>query len=161
MGDDFEREIVAPEIGQRARFEKQPLIAQFIGEIGGTRGAQDRKRAVGLSVHQINHGQPRRHLRACRALQPVIDLILQKIRSLIQQVDRDEAIGQAADHLVAAAADRRQLTKVVKQRQRLDWPKARRPCRQGTATRMSPPPGLRSGGSCRSPDAPPAALRIT
>ena len=108
------------EIGQRPRFEKQPLIAEFVGEIGRARGAQEREGAVGLAVHQIDYGQSRRHLRARSTLQPAIDLILQKIRSLIQQVDRDETIGQAADHLVAAAADRRQLAEIVKQSQRIN-----------------------------------------
>src|SRR6185312_15345493 len=37
-----------------------------------------------------------------------------------EQIDRDEPVGEFADHLVAAAADRGQLAIVVKQAERLD-----------------------------------------
>ena len=111
---------MAAEIGQRARFKQQALVAQFVGEVGGAGGAQRRQRPVGLAVHQINDRKPRRDLRARGALQAVVDLILQQIGGLIEQVDRDQTVGEPADHLVAAAADRRQLAKVVEQRQRID-----------------------------------------
>ena len=108
------------EIGQRARFEQEPLVAQFVGKIGGAGRAQRRQRPVGLAVHQIDDGKPRRHLGARRALQTVIDLVLQQVGGLIEQIDRHQPVGKTPDHLVAAAADRRQLAKVVEQSERID-----------------------------------------
>ena len=116
IGDDVEREIVAADVALRARLQQQPLLAQFAREIGDPRRAKRRDRAVRLAVHQIDHRQPRRDLRARRALQPMIDLILQQFAGLIEQIDRDQAIGEAADHFVAAPADRRQFAIFVEHR---------------------------------------------
>jgi hypothetical protein len=48
-------------------------------------------------------------LRTGRAAQTLVDLISQKLGGLFEQVDGNEAIGQAADHLVAERADRHQI----------------------------------------------------
>ncbi len=48
-------------------------------------------------VHQIDHGEPRRHLRARRALQAVVDLVLQQLGALVEQIDRDQPLGELAD----------------------------------------------------------------
>ena len=68
VGDHFQRQVVTGEIGQRARFEEEPLISQIVGQAAGAACAQSRQGAVGLAVHQINDGKPRRHLRARGAL---------------------------------------------------------------------------------------------
>ena len=107
-------------VGQRARFEQQALVAHFVGEVGGAGRAQRRQRAIGLVVHQIDDRQPRRHLRARGALQAVVDLVLQQLGGLVEQIDRDQPVGEPADHLVAAAADRGELAEIVEQRQRVD-----------------------------------------
>ena len=46
--------------------------------------------------------------------------MLEQLGRLVEQVDRDQPVGQPADHLVAAAPDRRQLAEIVEQRQCLD-----------------------------------------
>ena len=46
LGDHFEREIVAADIGQRARLEQQPLLAQFVGKLGAARRLQGGDRAL-------------------------------------------------------------------------------------------------------------------
>ena len=121
IGDDVEREIVASDVALRARLQQQPLLAQFAGEVGDARGAKRGDGAVRLAVGQIDHGEPRRDLRARRALEPMVDLVLQEFGGLIEQVDRDQPIRQPADHLVAAPADRRQFAVFVEHR------RARRP----------------------------------
>jgi len=42
--------------------------------------------------------------RARDAFQALFDLMIQKLFRRRQKIDRDQAIGQAADHLVAVAA---------------------------------------------------------
>jgi hypothetical protein len=44
----------------------------------------------------------------------MVDLMLEQLRGLIEQVDRHEAVGQPADHLVAAPADRGQFAEILK-----------------------------------------------
>ena len=73
-----------------------------------------------LVVHQVDHGEPRRDLGARCALQAVVDLVLQQLGGLVEQVDRYQPVGEPADHLVAAAANRSQIAKVVEQAQRFD-----------------------------------------
>ena len=107
-------------IGQRARLDQQALVAHLVGEIGGARGAQRRLRPVRLVVEQIDHREPGRDLRARGALQAVVDLVLQQLGRLVEQIDRDQPVGEPADHLVAAPADRRQLAEIVEQAERLD-----------------------------------------
>ena len=48
-------------------------------------------------------------------LQAVVDLVLEQFGRLVEQVDRDQPVGEPADHLVAAAADRGQLADIVEQ----------------------------------------------
>ena len=109
VGDDVEREVVAADVALRARLQQQPLLPQFAGEIGDAGGAQRRDRPVRLAVGQIDHREPCRDLRARRALQPLVDLVLQEFGGLVEQIDRDQPVGEATDHLVAAPADRRQF----------------------------------------------------
>ena len=111
---------MAADVALRARLQQQPLLAQFAGEIGDPRGAQRRDGAFRLAVGQIDHRQPRGDLRARRAFQPVVDLILQEFAGLIEQIDRDQPIREPADHFVAAPADRRQFAKFVEQPERVD-----------------------------------------
>ena len=120
IGDHFERQVVAADVGQRARFEQQPLVAQLVVDSRrcGSRAAS--RAPVGLAVHQIDDRQPRRDLRARGALQPMVDLVLQQLGRLIEQIDRDQPVGEPPDHLVAAPADRRQFAEIVEQRERLD-----------------------------------------
>ena len=54
------------------------------------------------------------------AVEALVDLMIQKLFGRRQQVDRHQPFGQAADHLVAVAADRRQLDEIVEQGERLD-----------------------------------------
>src|SRR6185437_1911259 len=56
--------------------------------------------AVRLAVGQVNHRQAGCDLRPRRALEAVIDLVLQELGGLIEQVDRDQPVGETADHLV-------------------------------------------------------------
>ena len=86
IADHFQRQSCRP-VSDNARASSNPLAAHLVGQIGGTGGAQRRQRAIGFAVHQIDHRQPRRHLRPRGALQPVVDLVLQQIRGLIEQVD--------------------------------------------------------------------------
>ena len=111
---------MAADVALRARLQQQPLLAQFAGKVGDARGAKRRDGAIRLAVHQVDHRQPCGDLRARRALQPVIDLVLQKFAGLVEQVDRDQPVGQPADHFVAAPPDRRQLAIFIEQRQRID-----------------------------------------
>ena len=120
IGDQFQRQVVAADIGQRARLQQQPLVAQFIGQIRGARGLQRRQRAIGLAVHQIDDREPGRDLGARGALQAVIDLVLEQFGGLVEQIDRHQPVGEPADHLVAAPPDRRQLAEIVEQAERLD-----------------------------------------
>jgi hypothetical protein len=71
-------------------------------------------------VEQVDHCEPRCDLRARGALQAVVDLMLQQLRRLVEQINRNQAVGEAADHFVAAPADRRQFAKVVEQAERFD-----------------------------------------
>ena len=107
-GDHLEREIVAADIGQRAGLDHQPRHADLVGEVGGAGRAQHRLRLVRLVVHQIDHRKPRRHLRARGALQAVVDLVLQQLGALVEQIDRDQPLGELADlrrdHVPAEAA---------------------------------------------------------
>ena len=111
---------MAADVALGARLQQQPLLPQFAGEIGDPRRAQRRDRPVRLAVGQVDHGQARRDLRARRALQPLVDLILQQFGGLVEQVDRDQPVREPADHLVAAPADRRQFAKLVEHRERVD-----------------------------------------
>ena len=119
-GDHLEREIVAADVGQRARLDHQPRHADLVGEVGGAGRAQHGLRLVRLVVHQIDHGKPRRHLGARGALQAVVDLVLQQLGALVEQIDGDEPLGELADHLVAAPADRGELAEIVEQAERVD-----------------------------------------
>ncbi len=111
---------MAADVGQRARLEQQPLIAQLVREFGDARRAQRRQRPVRLAVHQIDHRKPGRDLRARGALQPMVDLVLQQLGRLVEQIDRDQPVGEPPDHLVAAPADRGQLAEIVEQAERID-----------------------------------------
>ena len=108
------------DVALRARFQQQPLLPQFAREIGDARRAQRRDGAVRLAVGQVDHGQARRHLRPRRTLEPLVDLVLQQLGRLVEQVDRDQPLGQTPDHLVAAPADRRQLAVFVEHAERVD-----------------------------------------
>ena len=107
-------------------------------------------RAVRLAVHQIDHRQPRGDLRARRALEPVIDLVLQQFARLIEQIDRDETIGETADHLVAAPADRRQIAKLIEHRQRFDRRQIVALSAVERSARTAPPLRPASGATLRS-----------
>ena len=126
---------MAAGLRQRARFEEQALIAQFVRQFRGARLLQGGDRALRLAVHQIDDGQARRDLGARPALQAVVDLVLQQFGGLIEQVDRHQPVGEAADHLVAAESDRGEVAIVVEQAERLDRRQARRLCRRGTGCR--------------------------
>ena len=111
---------MTPDVALRARLQQQPLLAQFAGEIGDARGAKGRDGAIRLAIGQVDHRQACRHLRARRAFQPLVDLILQQFAGLIEQIDRDQPVREAADHFVAAPPDRRQFAIFVEQAERVD-----------------------------------------
>ena len=111
---------MASDVALRARLQQQPLLTQFAGEIGDARGAKRRDGAIRLAVGQVDHGETCRDLRPRRALEPVVDLVLQEFAGLIEQIDRDQPIRKPADHFVAAPPDRRQFTKFVKHPERVD-----------------------------------------
>ena len=75
---------------------------------------------IRLAAGQIDHGEARRDLRARRALQPFVDLVLQKFTGLVEQIDRDQPLGEPPDHFVAAPPDRRQFTILVEHPKRVD-----------------------------------------
>ena len=118
---------MAADIALRARLQQQPLLAQFAGEIGDAGGAKRRDGAVGLAVGQIDHGKAGGDLRARRAFQPLVDLVLQQFGRLVEQVDRDQPVGEPADHLVAAPADRGQFAKLEEHRRAPRSAAGRRP----------------------------------
>ena len=94
--------------------------AHLVGEIGGAGRPQRGLRLVRLAVHQIDHRKPRGDLRARGALQPVVDLVLQQLGRLVEQIDRNQPVGEPPDHLVAAPADRGQVAEIVEQAERID-----------------------------------------
>ncbi|MGY3119463.1 hypothetical protein ACVWXQ_003400 [Bradyrhizobium sp. S3.14.4] len=100
--------------------QQQPLLPQFAGEIADAARAQRRDRHVGLAVGEVDHGQARGDLGAGCAFEPMVDLVLQQLGGLVEQVDRGETVGETADQLVAAAADRRQLAELVEHPERFD-----------------------------------------
>ena len=55
-----------------------------------------------------------------RALQAVIDLVLEQFGGLVEQIDRHQPVGEPADHLVAAPPDRREIAEIVEQAERFD-----------------------------------------
>ena len=120
IGDDLVGDVVPAEVGKRPRFKQQALVAQIVVEVGDARRAQRRQRILGFAVHHVDHREPRGDLRARRALQAVVDLVLQQLAGLVEQIDRDQPVGEPPDHLVAAPADRGQLAEIVEQRERVD-----------------------------------------
>ena len=108
------------DLRQRARLEQQALIAQLVRQLRRCGSPASAERPVGLAVHQVDDGEPGRDLRARGALQPMVDLVLQQLGGLVEQIDRDQPVGEPADHLVAAPADRRQLAEIVEQAERVD-----------------------------------------
>ena len=147
---------MAADIGERASLQQQALVAQLVVQVGDAGGAQHRQSPIGLAIHQIDDGKSRRDLRTRRTLQPMIDLILQKLGRLIEQIDRDQAVGEPADHLVAAAADRGQFAEIVEQSERIDRRQSVALSRQETDRRRSPPPRPGCAASTPSSDAPQA-----
>ena len=73
--------------------------------VGDSGAASQGKLAAEVKVTDLI-AQPDRHLRPRGALEPVIDLVLKKVGGLVEQIHRHQSIGEPADHLVAAAADR-------------------------------------------------------
>ena len=143
----IEREIVASNVALRAQLQQQTLLAQLAGEIGNAGGAKRVNGAFRPAVRQIDHRQARRDLRAGRALQTIVDLVLQQVGGLIEQVDRNQPVRKPADHLVAAPTDRRQLAEFVEQGKRIDRRQVvGRPARNTCAKASTPPP---------DPDVPP------
>ena len=55
-------------------------------------------REIGLAVGEIDHGELRRDLRARRAFEALVDLVLQELGGLVEQIDRHQPVGQPADH---------------------------------------------------------------
>ncbi len=170
---------MAADVALRPRLQQQPLLTQFAGEIGDPRGAQRRDGAVRLAVGQVDHGKPCGDLRARRTLQPLVDLILQQLAGLIEQVDRDQPVGEPADHFVAAPPDRRQLAIFIEHPERVDRrqvvalrtedraAQTVRPRRPGPAARFpnwaaawlrsAPPPAIRRSARCRRRSSPSTA----
>ena len=111
---------MAADIALRAGLKQQPLRAQFAGEIGDAGGAQRGDREIGLAVGQIDHGELRRDLRARRAFEALVDLVLQELGGLVEQIDRHQPVRQPPDQFVAAPADRRQLAELVEHGERID-----------------------------------------
>ena len=54
------------------------------------------------------------------SLKAMIDLVLQQLCRLIEQVDGNEPVGKAPDHLVTSPPNRREFAKVIKQTERVD-----------------------------------------
>src|SRR5690349_20927183 len=75
IGDDVERHVGAADIALRTAFEQKPLQPQFAGKIADPRALQRGDGAIGLAVHQIDHGETRSDLRSRRAFEAVVDLI--------------------------------------------------------------------------------------
>ncbi len=111
---------MASDVALRARLQQQPLLAQFARQIRNPRRAKRCDGAVRLAIGQIDHGKARCDLRARSTLQPLVDLILQEFAGLVEQIDRDQPIGEMPDHLVAAPPDRRQFAVFIKHPERLD-----------------------------------------
>ncbi len=111
---------MAAEVGKRARFQQQALVAQIIGQLAAAGRPQGRERAIRLAVHQIDGREAGGDLRPRGALQPVVDLMLQELGRLIEQIDSDQPVGEPPDHLVAAPADRGEVAEIIEQRERVD-----------------------------------------
>ena len=120
IGDQFQRQIMAAGIGQRARLQQQALVAQLVGQFRRARRLQGGDRAFRLAVHEIDDGEAGRDLRARAALQAVVDLVLQQFGGLVEQIDRHQPVGEPADHLVAAPPDRGEIAVIVEQAERFD-----------------------------------------
>ena len=127
-----------PDVGQRARLEQQPLVAQLVVDIRpcGSRAASPAPgRACGSSDRS-----PASRVATCARAAPCrrwSTWCCKQLGGLIEQVDRDQPVGQPADHLVAAPADRGQVAEIVEQAERVDRRTAHRPCRPGTGCRRS------------------------
>ena len=108
------------DVALRARLEQQALLAQFAGKIGDAGRAKRGDGALRLAVGEIDHRQARSDLRTRGAFEPLVDLVLQELGGLIEQIDGHQPIGETADHLVAAPADRRQVAIFVEHSKRVD-----------------------------------------
>ena len=71
------------------------------------------------SIRRIG-GEPGRDRARGGAVEAVVDLVLQQVGGLIEQVERDQPVGEAADDLVSPPADRREFLEVEKERERVD-----------------------------------------
>ncbi len=68
----------------------------------------------------MDHRQAGSDVRLGRAGQAVVDLVLQEVARLGEQVELNEALGEAADHLVAAPAGRGEVLEVEIERDRVE-----------------------------------------
>ena len=75
--DQVERIVPLLQRGEGARLQQQALMIHVVGQAVLIWRRTDRvQRLLRLLVHQIDHRQPRRDLRACDAVQPLVDLIV-------------------------------------------------------------------------------------
>ncbi len=111
--------VIAPQFHKGAGLQGAALDIHGGRQQGRARRPQGLQRLFRLAVHQIDGGQIGRDLSLGHSVQPVLGLILQQLRRLIQQVDVDQAPRQPPHHLVAVGADRRQFSEVEEQGQRL------------------------------------------
>ncbi len=105
---------------ERAGLEQHAAVIDVVGKPRDLRRLERRQRILRLVIHQIDHGQTRRHLRARHAVETFGHLIIQKLFGRVEQIDGYEPIGHAPDHLIAFGADGRQLDEIVEKAERLD-----------------------------------------
>jgi hypothetical protein len=104
IGSHLERKIVTAQLRERARLKQQALVAQLVREIGRACRPQGGERPLGLAVHQVDDREPRRHLRARGALQPVVDLMLQQLGRLVEP--RSTATSRSASRRIISSPRR-------------------------------------------------------
>lgn len=119
-GNDVEGKVGAREVGQRARLEQDAGPLDRGRKLRQPRRLDRLQRRLRLAVHEPDRREPRRDGCPGSAGQAVLDLMPEQIAGLIEKVELDQTVGQPANDLVAAAADRGELLEIEIERERID-----------------------------------------
>jgi hypothetical protein len=113
--------VVPSEVAVGRRFQQAALQRQLRRQGRLTRRVDGGERAIRALVPEIDGRKIDGDRRLARAVNAIVDLVLQELRGRLEKVEGDEALCQLADHLVAVGPDRNQpVCEFVEQSQRLD-----------------------------------------